>query len=390
MLLALSASAFANGLTSHQWITLEAVEQLPAGELRDLLSRPDLRAALLNGALFPDGGYAVGDDYGEMAHWEPFQMRFLAWIRDSGGDDADKAFLFGLASHGMGDQTFDSMFMERSRVYDAAFGWATGDSMDEATDVALVAAEGPGEVPEVWFPDVIPELMAEEGHEVSAETMTQGSQLAGFAIAAVGVLGERQDAVASYAEKFPWANSHIVDPETRCSPVCEAKIVAAYWPSIWDRLEGGEGWSTPVVATVPADGGWAQPTEAGSPESRLAIVLARGLNPDSVVPGLVTVEDEEGAFVPVNLNIFYGFASHVLLVESPTGWAEERDYRVTLQPGLMTFDGPAMLEPYGFAFSTRSAPEISPAECGCATTGRSGSWAYILVIGLFGGTRRRR
>ena len=39
LLLALGAPAWANGQTTHSWISVHALAHLPPGELRDLLSR---------------------------------------------------------------------------------------------------------------------------------------------------------------------------------------------------------------------------------------------------------------------------------------------------------------------------------------------------------------
>src|SRR5262245_845405 len=75
------AVAFANGNNSHLWITLQARDQLPAGDLKVLLEQPGVKLAFENAAAFPDGGYAVKDDYGEMAHWEPFAIAYMEWIR---------------------------------------------------------------------------------------------------------------------------------------------------------------------------------------------------------------------------------------------------------------------------------------------------------------------
>jgi hypothetical protein len=72
---------FANGNFSHLWVATDALNYLEQGELKDLLTQDDLGDVLRNGAMFPDGGYAVGDGYGEMAHWEPFQTAYLEWIR---------------------------------------------------------------------------------------------------------------------------------------------------------------------------------------------------------------------------------------------------------------------------------------------------------------------
>ena len=112
--------ALANGQSTHLWITEHALTHLPDGELKDIVSDPANRQMLRNGTMFPDGGYAVSDDYGEIAHWEGFQSAYREWIEnnypqpfsDAGAQHV--AFLMGMASHGMADQVFDSLFMERS------------------------------------------------------------------------------------------------------------------------------------------------------------------------------------------------------------------------------------------------------------------------------------
>ena len=85
MLLAAAAvvvgAALANGQDTHVWITRDALRHLPEGELKDLLADPANEAALVHGSMFPDGGYAVDHDYGETAHWEPFQGRYGHAVR---------------------------------------------------------------------------------------------------------------------------------------------------------------------------------------------------------------------------------------------------------------------------------------------------------------------
>ena len=134
----LAPPASANGQTTHCWITGQAIGLLPSGDLARLMSDPDMELYWRNGSMFPDGGYANGDGYAELAHWEPFQMAYLGWIAETyeppyEGDAARHvAFLMGLASHGMADQTFDAMYMSRAWHYDAESDWS--NSMDEATD----------------------------------------------------------------------------------------------------------------------------------------------------------------------------------------------------------------------------------------------------------------
>ena len=110
------ATALGNGQSTHAWISQQAVSALAPGELRALMSDPELELYWRNGTMFPDGGYPIGDDYGEIAHWEPFQRAYMAWIQQQfqppWTDEAQRhiAFWLGLASHGMADQTFDAMY----------------------------------------------------------------------------------------------------------------------------------------------------------------------------------------------------------------------------------------------------------------------------------------
>ena len=60
------ATARANGGNAHFWISLEATEHLSEGPLKELLVAPEHQIMLLNGSVFPDGGYVMDDDYGEL------------------------------------------------------------------------------------------------------------------------------------------------------------------------------------------------------------------------------------------------------------------------------------------------------------------------------------
>ena len=181
--------AAGNGQSTHLWITDHALTHVQNEGLARLLHRDDLRPMLRNGTMFPDGGYAVGDPYGELAHWEQFQDAYRVYIEDTYDtpftDEGAMhvAFLMGLASHGMADQVFDSLFMERSKQYDTWGEGLTG-SLDGASDVLLVHATAPQTAPEVWFPEELFEDLFQQAHthEVSAQTMARGQILFGAAI----------------------------------------------------------------------------------------------------------------------------------------------------------------------------------------------------------------
>ena len=409
LLLALLPSlALANGQTSHIWICREALEALPDGELRDLLTREDLEPYLINGAMFPDGGYAVDHPYGEAAHWEPFQDAFRAWITanyeapysDEGAQVV--AFLFGMACHGMADQVYDSLYMEYSKVYDAEHGWSeAGTSMDEATDVAWAAITGAQEPPDAWIPDVFPELYAGVGIDVDAGTMADGQQLLRAAVALVGLFGESETAVAKYQAQFPWATTH-EDTGTPGAPPFEAWVCARYWQGLWARLQD-EPVPYPITGTNPVDGGMGHPTDATMPEARVSVIFAHGLRSDDVSADQFEIVDDAGLAYSVEPNLFYRDDSHAVNLHPTGDGPADTDFTVTEKAGLVCRDGAVLGDDQVFGFSTRpppadtgadtadtgSQPQINPTPregCGCASSSQSGGWVPVLgvLLGLVG------
>ncbi|MDP2317315.1 MAG: Ig-like domain-containing protein [Pseudomonadota bacterium] len=408
LLAALVPDAAANGQTSHQWISVMAIEHVPPGDLADFLAREDVRDALLNGTMFPDGGYAVGDDYGEMAHWEPTQDLYLAWIganHPAPYDDVGAqhvAFLLGMMSHGMADQFYDATFMERSKAWDPAESWATY-SMDEATDVAYAAVQGPGTVPPKWWPEELLPLFVQNGHTVDHDTVDQGQSLLGLAIAFVGASSDVEASVTRYTEQFPWACTHQVDPTVVGNPAHEAEFVAAYWQVVWNRLQGADGWASPVIGTEPAAGGWQPVLDHTSVDGRLAVVFAKGLDPSTVeVEGAITVARADGTPVPVTLDVYYGWASHVVNIAPLEDWSADSDYTITVHPGIRTHDGLVVEEAIAIPFTTAEPPpavdtgdtsgpavtDDTAAGCGCATGSGSTGAAGLALLALLALRRR--
>jgi len=392
--LAPPTAARANGQISHLWISETARDDLPDGDLRDLLLREDLQLMLLNGSMFPDGGYAVGDGYGELAHWEPFQSLYLEWIRDTYDppwtDEAAQhvAFLMGMASHGMGDQVYDSMYMERAKTHDADSPWDT-ESMDEATDVAFAAEVGGREAPEPWVPaDVLAPLFhASAGHVVDPSTIETGQDMLGFAVWGVTEMAEVPETVAMYHEQFPWACGHQVDPAATGNPPVEAEVLVQYWQRLWDRLHGDESLADPLLAHFPRAGEQAHPTAADDIEALVSFVLVRGLDHATVGADTVTVETVDGP-VEAEVRLFYGQSSHVINLRPVDGWTEMREHTVTVGPGIKTFDGMDIPGPQHFVFSTipPSDPLVDePQDCACRVVpGAVAPGAALLLAALCG------
>ncbi|HCP47117.1 MAG TPA: hypothetical protein DIU15_13820, partial [Deltaproteobacteria bacterium] len=288
--LAWGPAAHANGQTTHLWITEDALERLPDGDLATLLRQPDLRDPLLNGTMFPDGGYAVGDDYGEIAHWEPFQQAYLRWIRsnfeppfDGGESAAHVAFLMGLASHGMADEVFDSLFMERSRCYDE--GWQSGTThLDTASDVLFAAAVGGVPTPEAWLPTgvLLPLFHDDLDYPVALETMEEGHERLFVALAFTEWARTDQERLDSFALEYAWSSAHLLDESVPGSPPREAAVVAGYWQDLWERLNDPSIWTEPILEFVPGDGALGHPLTANAVESRLHLTFSRGVDAASL------------------------------------------------------------------------------------------------------------
>lgn len=400
LLLLASSSAFANGLTTHVWISLEARRHLPEGPLRDLVMREDLADALVSGTIFPDGGYAIGDGYGELAHWEPFQLGYLEWIAAryappwSAEAEGHIAFLLGLASHGMADQVFDSLYLTRAQRYDAESDWRR-HSVDEATDVVFASHVGAQPVPRRWLPVDQLQAVLEEGagHRVDEMTMVRGHSLASFAVAIVGMLGEDPEAVRAYRAQFPWATTHLLDPSIPGSPPNEARVVARYWEHLWERLHARAGAEPPVLATVPEDGSLGHTRTATSVEARITVVFARRFLRREVSAEHFRLESSAGRRVPLAIDLFYGNDSHVVHLIPEEDLEPETDYTVTVRPELTFADGGGLGAPFTFSVSTRSPPQAPEAEdpgCGCRSAGAGRGTAGLgLLAALLLWVRRR-
>jgi MYXO-CTERM domain-containing protein len=392
--------AWANGNESHLWVSLWARDALPEGDLRSLLEAQDL--ALRNGSNFPDGGYAIDDGYGEIAHWEPFQSAYLDWIvahhQPPWSDEAQAhiAFLMGMASHGMSDQTYDCAYLARSDVYDAGSP-GTSIGRDGATDVALVAAAGCAEPPSGWVPEeLMAQLMLEQAeHEVEPDTIGDGNALVLFSMHIICGAAEDEELTAEYVAAYPWAGAHQMDPDQPGNPPHTAPVVAAYWQALWAQLHGEDPLGEPLIGQFPpADaGGW--PSETDSIDAMVSFVIARGVDTDSIGEGGITVRDAQGLDLPFELHRCYG--SHVLGLKPTEGWTADSVHTVEVGPGLLTWDG-RTLEPFAFEFDTTPVPvdSATPVDpggdegCGCAVGGRGGPLALWPLVGLLLGWRSRR
>ena len=387
VLVALGSAALANGQTTHIWITRAARDRLPPGELAELLQQPELEPMLVHGTMFPDGGYPLGHPYGETAHWEPFQTRYLEWIKSTWGppytgDAAPHvAFLMGLGSHGLADQTFDAFYLNRSQIYDADLGWADGRSMDEATDVVWARMTGAQEVPDRWVPmDELLPLFEASGIEVDADTLSEGQGLLELAVGAVGAAGSSGGDLSYYEDAFPWATSNLDNDELPGIPEYEADVIASYWAELWDRLHAMSG-AQLIDRSWPEDGAYGLSTDPDSPDARISIIFKQGLLADDVAIDAFAIEDESGAALDFETWLYYGDDSHIVHLVPTAPWPTDAWLTVTVADGLTTRTGAVLVGDHRFSVSTGAEPagdsaaaessghpEAQPkTRCGCSS-----------------------
>ncbi|MCB9682738.1 MAG: Ig-like domain-containing protein [Alphaproteobacteria bacterium] len=399
--LALSTAtpAWACGQSTHVWIGIEAVQYLPDGPLKALLQEDDLLVYRINGAMFPDGGYSplTQDDYGEQAHWEPFQTAYLDWIKDTWDPpytDPEArqhiAFLMGLAAHGMADQMFDGIYLTRSLLtYDGEARWdASVSGADTATDVALCIRQGRQPLVEDVVPyDTMVEVFDRYGQPTGRDVMMRGQASLRLAITYIGNLSEDPEESAAYDAEFPWANGHIDDPDVPGSPKEMQVGLAGYWTTLWDRLNDDfDPTAEAIFQTWPADGSYDHPTDALSIEAQVSVGLSRAVDLDTVTTDRVQVLGPDGTPHPIDLRMYYGNGSNILNLWPTDDWADDTVYTVSIGPGITSFDGQTIDAAQTFTFSTGPAPE--PPSCGCASTG-GGLFAAPLLLGLALIRRRR-
>lgn len=372
LLLTLSPlAATANGNHTHIGITLRAIDLLPEGPLRALVSDPTLRPMLLNGTIFPDGGYAIQHPYGEAAHWEPMQralqQRVLAACPAPLASQACReklVFLLGMASHGMADQVFDALYMEAAKLHDKA-GWTDSllESFDSSTDVLWAAAHGGLEIPALWLPmeDLLATYQALQ-LPVEAATITNGqNMLREVVLAYVNMARDQPDKVEAARSRYPWGAAHLDDAHVAGSPPSEARVVAAYWQQLWATWIDGAPPRLEVLATMPTHGGAGVAVDPADPASVLAVIVSRGLDKASVQDSDIEVQlGSATAKHDCRVHLFYGQDSHVLRVLPQQPWPPGSAQLSWKAATMQSFDGHSLAADGAITFAVGPANATPP------------------------------
>lgn len=355
--------ASACGQSTHVHIGIHTVSHLPEGsDLRAILEDPARFDWLVNGAMFPDGGYSplTQDDYGEIAHWEPFQHVYMQWIGETYAADlcSDEALdhvtlALGMMAHGMADQVYDSLYLERSLLIEPD-KWAGPESVDKATDVAFTAEVGPQPIPEDVLPyDTLSSIFDRYGHTVSGQTIAAGQASLRLAVSATSSLGQDPEAVQRNIDYFPWATQHLVDERFPGAPTCIGEVVAPYWQAQWDRLHGRFDDTTQwVVWTWPEAGATGHETDHRSIDSQVALVFGKTVTVADVDAADLTWTDADGTAIPFSRRMYYGNNSNVLLLRPQANLAPATQQTIAIGTGMKSSDGSVLSTDVSWSFTT--------------------------------------
>jgi hypothetical protein len=296
--LAPAAPAGAAGVTTHAWMSAEAIDKVTSPQLKALLVAN--KDYVRSGSHFPDSGYALTNTYGEEAHWQRFHDAYAQQIIDKPGCGnlaAAKgpcapmvAFLMGMIGHGVGDEVWDWLFEPNVADLEEYFtpstlgGQANEGGAELQLDLVAIADFGQPTTKLVAFPshpDIIAAFDDIGVDDIDEDQLNLGQ-------VAMDVVHQAEAAWApghidALHREMPWTSRNMVTAPGGVE--FAATAIAGEWNAMWGRLLGAQP-PTSVSITYPADGqrrvpatGWTfdpQPGSArgrGGAKTRIAAVL---------------------------------------------------------------------------------------------------------------------
>ncbi|MGK0362540.1 MAG: hypothetical protein ACI9U2_004861, partial [Bradymonadia bacterium] len=389
----LPATTGAHGINGHIHVTAWAIEALPPGPVRALLSDPQVRDAALIGAAFPDSGYAVDHAYGELAHWPPFVEACVQRLEppfETLDEQRAAAFVMGLAAHGLQDELFDSLFLYQIRKHDDA----GQDAADPGTDAFLYTDGYVHHRPPVWFPfPLIADALADaHGEEVTADVIELGlTRIKTLVIDGAAGIASVFD--PRYRPQLPWTAANYLDPDIPGSLASEIPATGAYLDALWARMHGEFAVAALVGHPYPSAERRLRGLIADDVDSWVTLVFGAGVRVGSLTLEHVELVDAAGVPVPFEVranrwsNGNPNAMTRLAVLRPGVDLVADSEYTVRLLPGLELVDGSALDVDWSYTFRTRCAdlaecpppdsghaplaPEPPPPDMGRADMGRA-------------------
>lgn len=401
----LPPAAGASGMTTHAFMADRGRDGLTTASLKALLDAQ--RPALLSGATYPDGGYAVssypGGNYGETTHWEDFVNAYARVLREdpacaplrdpAGPCAAEVAHLMGVAAHGIGDEMWDWMFEPMAADFGespehplfvsglpgmaelGASPLGVANTMEYAMDlIAIVdhlrAAEIPAYVPST-------DRLLAAYRLVGRDDVTADGIMAGHAVSHGAVAAERAAVAIDYfrvKQRMPKSAAAMLSESGGVLDVAGA--ASHYYEALWAKL-GGTHPAPEVAAVHPEPGETGVPWEwqgkslapgprEGDAANRIIAVLSNAValpfSGESIeifdtVTGL-EVPQRDGYPRPGPYHASEG--THSIMAAPAVNLVPERWYEVVVTAALRDRGGAKLDKPYRWRFRTGPAAAPGP------------------------------
>lgn len=369
--------AWACGVNAHLWITDSAICQLPFGsKLREFYSSQNHVDLTRLGSAFPDSGYAINHEYGEITHWPPFILSYIQDFHERHGAVetdwsqealAEVAFMLGVAAHGYEDELFDSQFLRWIEQEDQA----NQDVIDPALDFLLIYEGHTELLPPLDFPILgVSSALQRAGVEVSPDEVETGvARVHQFALR----LSQRPSALEALVERdaplIPWASRHYLHSKVTGSLAHEPQRVAAMLEGLYQRLSG-QSIANEVISHIdpssPAKLSLSN-LEAGGQNQWITLYFKTGVITDSLVENIQILS--QGVAVPFNYRStrWGGGEGYTRLFEispsEPRSLSDQQVLEISIQAGIEILGGDISTQDYNFEIELcRSCEELGEEE----------------------------
>lgn len=236
-----SQTVYAGGWGFHLISTELALHLLPSGALKTQLSKQ--KTPLLNGSIYPDGGYMNGND--QVAEWthEKFPSNALEMLEmgsckkfNSNDCQQEMAFVFGVVAHIMGDCNFDRYFLKglAQAEFKNDMGAAQRFADLKFDTVIIKGYNHDKKIPAFYQPfDLAYEIYQEQGFELSRKDL---SEMQVYQRVLYTALTSYSTHSAQRISKLsPWGTSHY--KKGRGGVEETAQRIANLWLKAWKVIE---------------------------------------------------------------------------------------------------------------------------------------------------------
>ncbi len=358
-LFAVPWSSSAAGPDTHFAMTRKAVKKVSIPELRSLLEAN--KEALICGVSFPDFGTAIDYgtfhqkklEYGSVAHKPFFVEAYFDHVMEKCAPDFEGcerllAHFMGVAAHGMEDDLYDELFMNKAELLDP--GGATVKHDLWADEVFIVKHDPVYLAPPYSLPvkDLV-EVYGRLGMEVKKRDLRSGRFYHG-----VGAFGLRAIAVFPYPEyskKMSFSRENIVSHPGGVDHTSE--VMARYWEILWARLHGADRSEKLILETWPEPGASDHEWGKESLYSRVTVFFTTGMDQGSINKDSFYLQGPDGDRLPASYRIGNDKDNFTALIPE-MDLEPGATYTAVITIDVKDMDGNPMPEPYSWSFTTSS------------------------------------